>query len=1576
MKLSNTFVQGKMNKDIDERLLPKGQYPHAENVRVANTDSSDMGAVENVMGNESLTQFNLTNAKTLGAFSDDSNQKLYWFTTSDEKDLVVEYDVSNAQTNILLESTNPDGLLNFDENHLITGVVKIINGDSNRDLLIWTDDINPPRMINIERAKTYGVDGFIEDDISLIKKPPRFAPEVNLTFTTSTLENNLEDKFLSFAYRYKYLDGEYSAISSFTNYQFAPEQFDLDYQTMENNGMVNSFNAVDILFDTGDERVTDIELLFKESNSNQLSIIERFNKEKEILNGNWSTGHNNIETFKFANSKKYVPLPEDELFRTFDNVPRLAKALDVIGNRIVFGNYVEGYNLVNLFGQDIHIDYDVSTINKDLSGEAVPTQLVTTQITNDTWDIDLTGIDLIDGARLSFEVDLNEQNNDGTFNDTFDFILNRDYVDAQDLATNSDFLFFVESIMTNRFLQSYTNTPPTDSQVNGNTNFEIVNSTSTSISIQAPIIEYGIYDYSDPSNPILLSTEFHNWYFNTGSNVFFKKIAVDTSLKTNRSYEVGMIYMDEYGRATIVLTEPDNTQYIEQQYSTSQNKLMVNINHEPPYWADRFKMVVKQNKGDYHTIYTNVFYEDGLFRWVKLEGANKDKVKEGDTLIVKSDLGGVRGDIIKVRVLEVTDKEKNFLEGNEDADGNEIIEESGKYMKIKPVGFDMNANKAQQRTFEGGTHLRYTARTYTAPFFGEYDSGGTFTPFSLGAGSTVRIFIKFKARGNISYEAIYDKRFRVGADYSSVKEWFDAEVEDLGQFGRDYTWNGVDNIWKGNYNDHNNICGGLGLADSNNRFSGWGFGKRCDENSTIGAETPESFFVVPHRKGTASRNISTTVRFEIRFSEGTVIFETEPEDIDSNIFYETEQTFEIIDNKHQGNITNQTLALPATIELDFFNCYVQGNGAESYRYKDAFNTHKLNIDLRPSSTSIEEYKEVRRYSDLTYSEVYNENNNLNGINEFNLAKANFKEDIDKKYGYIQKLHSRDTDILVFQEDKVSKVLYGKDLLMNADGTSNISSIENVLGQQVTFKGEYGISRNPESFAFDGYNIYFTDSKRGAVMRLGNNGLEEISRYGLRQFFKDEFKDSIDNEKLGAFDPYQDQYVLHPSLNRVSLPVSISCQESVTRAGFSGELIMNIDYGLFIGEAGIDYEIINGGSANIKVEWNDNVVFSQTVSGNDTINFQKIESVPTTAKVTITSVDCIDFEIGGNCIEPQNLTVINVILNDERDENLTMKSRYKWQNGNYVSPFITYNSLFGIGEVEKYETILGAEGAGAIPATGSTIYLESYVGSSETANFLEDNKLGYFISNTLYAEADYQTLVDNAVFPAGSLNVLPSGDVSNSITFNFDRPNNEQYLYLVWDYRDKELVINTDTKIMIYFDSSGSMNSSLAPLQTMRDTILKDRLLPLYNNDSNLYDANVSVIQEGNERTLNMLDMQGATPTGNVIVMVFQDEADNVYHSQSITPRTATYDGDLATLRNRLNIFPNNYYRGVIFQVNGNTTFLKFVRAIQTGTGDYAGVNGLSDRIEFNYKYGLTDGETPQYYLDQIVTALTELGYVL
>lgn len=195
----------------------------------------------------------------------------------------------------------------------------------------------------------------------------------------------------------------------------------------------------------------------------------------------------------------------------------------------------------------------------------------------------------------------------------------------------------------------------------------------------------------------------------------------------------------------------------------------------------------------------------------------------------------------------------------------------------------------------------------------------------------------------------------------------------------------------------------------------------------------------------------------------------------------------------------------------------------------------------------------------------------------------------------------------------------------------------------------------------------------------------------------------------------------------------------------------------------------------------------------------------------------------------------------------------------------------------------------------------------------------------------------------------------------------------------ELDYNSNTKLKIYFDSSGSMDDTLTALTTMRNVLLKNRLLPLYNNDGALYDANVTITNVANERTWDMMNFENQPPpTGNVVVMVFQDEAFSIYHQGGINPISSAYASDLGLFRSRLDSFGAGYYRGAIFQVatNANAEFKNLLMATQNGTPPYDGVNGLSDRNEIGYYYDITDGDAPSYYLNLVVDALEDFGFIV
>ena len=196
------------------------------------------------------------------------------------------------------------------------------------------------------------------------------------------------------------------------------------------------------------------------------------------------------------------------------------------------------------------------------------------------------------------------------------------------------------------------------------------------------------------------------------------------------------------------------------------------------------------------------------------------------------------------------------------------------------------------------------------------------------------------------------------------------------------------------------------------------------------------------------------------------------------------------------------------------------------------------------------------------------------------------------------------------------------------------------------------------------------------------------------------------------------------------------------------------------------------------------------------------------------------------------------------------------------------------------------------------------------------------------------------------------------------------------------VITEATEVNIFFDSSGSMDSTLAPLQTMRDTILDAALMPFYNNDRALYEEKVNVIVDGSEQTFLMLSRANTNPDADILNIVFQDESTDydADGSGGFETPTSAYLSDIVGARSNLINRTNNRY--VVFQVETDPTgyspiFAAFLAAVQNGSGSYAGSNGLSltpykERVKF--AFGITPAASPIYYANLIVGEMQNFNF--
>ena len=180
---------------------------------------------------------------------------------------------------------------------------------------------------------------------------------------------------------------------------------------------------------------------------------------------------------------------------------------------------------------------------------------------------------------------------------------------------------------------------------------------------------------------------------------------------------------------------------------------------------------------------------------------------------------------------------------------------------------------------------------------------------------------------------------------------------------------------------------------------------------------------------------------------------------------------------------------------------------EEARIRGGYNNTSTSYGVRAYAKEDENNQAVLD-NQIIYSGIYNSTTSSNETNVFSTAD-NITKTLDPAYGSIQKMFAEDSNMLVLQESKVSNLLVDKDAIYSAQGQAAVTSTNLVLGQVQPYLGEYGISKNPESFAVFGFRKYFTDKYRNAVLRLSRDGITEISQTGMNDYFRDQMSDMSD-----------------------------------------------------------------------------------------------------------------------------------------------------------------------------------------------------------------------------------------------------------------------------------------------------------------------------------------------------------------------------------------------------------------------------------------------------------------------------------
>ena len=1265
-QLKNMFTQGRMNKDLDERLIPKGQYRDATNIQVSTSEGSDVGAIETILGNTKINNkpgggtwnnsFGLSSPTCIGVVRDTENNRIYWFITSSASnvDAILEYDEATGIVSpVLVDARTSAPVLNFSANNLITGVNVL------EDLLLWTDNLNEPRSINIATFKAgstqpgstlntttqvYGRD-FVEFDISVLKESPKqiltatteasiyggrgtgITPITNLTFDThpgglevgdtvdvksegtnitwfgltnpeviitaeldlnngvvykyevtgtlssityntgvspnrveatltitsitpkiadSVTEFNLllvEDEpifkrdFPRFSYRYKYADGEYSAYAPFTKAAFVPGRFEYSSRNGFNEGMTDVIRKITLSnFPTTPVNVDEVQVVYKNALSNNVYLIESFNYD--------FSGVVPVLSVEITSDTLGPVIESSQLLRLWDNVPIKAKAQEIIGNRLIYGNYTQNYDI-----------------------------------------------------------------------------------------TNGDIVMQVDQ----------TNTTHTN-------------------------VGYG-----------------------------------EESIKTDRKYQIGISFLDDMGRESPVFTSPQGSISLQKKNCDKENTIEARLHPtlaNIPSWADKFKLYVKNNSAEYYNIGLSRYYNaiDGNV-WLSFPSSERNKVQEGEYIILKK--GHDNDDPVKsnnrYKILSIENEAPDFISSVPTIIARSKVRTL--YIATDPVGFSVGDSRvvfygpirealtdaAAASTPVSASNVNFNENVKQGnyiQFFANGTAGGGSKVYKIRGGGPTGAFKDVNGDGimydfyeidlaepldpddkwladlgtNVEFRAniietqkralgefegnFYAKINPNGAFINNVSSAFrDLNEEILVEDGTIDVNDTAPNsdpgdtylcYWNDAYDTRTSDLPATGSDLFRLRFVAWDIywrvykptvgvlfhqklvegvkikfkyadGTLSAENYRIISVDSSSPLGLANRSTSPNASLDTIHEFQLDrdfddtqysgtpsstevvgvvvyrqaddsievlpSSKNPAIFETEPQELaDVDLYWEASDAIDI------ANVnTYQT--------LNWFNCYSFGNGVESDRIQDDFNAPMIGKGVRVSTTLEEPYKQENRKAGLIFSGIFNSTTGINNLNQFLIAEK-ITKDLNPIHGGIQKLSSRGAgikgDLLTLCEDKCFRILANKDALYNADGSVNVTANTNVLGQAVPYAGEFGIAKNPESFALYGFRAYFTDKARGAVLRLSMDGLTEISEKGMSDYFQDGLSSATGN-LIGSYDESTSTYNIKLDSEQVSFKESVDGW--TTRLSYTPEFAVSLNNNYYSYDNGELYIHTNTTRAN-------------------------------------------------------------------------------------------------------------------------------------------------------------------------------------------------------------------------------------------------------------------------------------------------------------------------------------------------------------------------------------------------------------
>ena len=972
-QVKNNFLGSKMNKDLDYRLVPEGEYITAQNIQITKSEGSDVGVVQNIKGNSLAYNAAAFGGlyTCIGSFFDEKLSRIFLFVTDNTNHKIAVWNIGDNSPTVIASGS----FLNFNKDYLITGINLV------EDFLFWTDDRNEPRRISISKAISDNSFYNNNTKVNVAKYSPYLAPNILMSYDNSISSRYIEDKFVRFSYRFKYITDEFSQIAPFTQIAFKTESDILTSQQVEDaykqgilKDFINYINKVELTIPLPNlaiqnYEIKSVDILIKDANSTAVQVLKTID-----VTSSHETAGEIVYTYKSDFPSR--TLAPDQVTRVSDNVPIKAKSQEVVGNRLVYGNYTQ--------------DYDQTTANYTISVAQKSTDLTTEYPQHSI------------KQRRNYEIGL---------------VL---------------------------------------SDINGRKSPVILSDTS-SIYVPAKGPTFDSTNWrGDCLNINFSSLPDGDWY---SYRVVVKQLEQDY-------YNVYVPGIGNYKDASYITLIGDNVNKVPR--NVNDVDISTNIASSNTRLYPKVINTSYYNKGFEPFSITNGEISGGIYRVVNNSVSSQDAYLSGyiSASIQKFTGSNLSSNILSLNLdTAVTDAGGSYVNPGVITSPNTVyVFVNGEYVN--------NANFDYSYSYSAGS---YGTITWYNNIPSSTDKIDVILKWNLiKVGPQLNPVFEVPTLGVLAMSYGASSTITKVGDVTSVLS-VDAYDPYINNYSFNYAYqvqsNGdIINVKSiGTINQFSEIDQNI-LPKNDNA----GFYKITNNN--LIAELP---FDASYQKiyDFASNGLAG-------MAVDLAVFETEPFTSVLDIYYETSTT---------GLISDLQTGTP--IEIKFFNTFiVKGDDIvgeerwhiEESRIRGDFNADTVDVGVQAHLVD-PDYKQTTRFNSLIYSGLYNPRTGVNNTNQFSPGDGSSKS-LDPQNGSIQKLFAENDNLTVFQENKVSWVAIDKDVLYTAEGEPQVIASNKVLGQVVSYAGEYGIGNNPESFAYYAGRKYFACANKGVILRLSRDGM--------------------------------------------------------------------------------------------------------------------------------------------------------------------------------------------------------------------------------------------------------------------------------------------------------------------------------------------------------------------------------------------------------------------------------------------------------------------------------------------------------